>query len=434
MKNKNKRLKIWDNYSYSITNQTVLTKTVIDEAISKFWGEILPNVDNDQHIIALFRVKTIDNLIQTLGHLKRLNKGDKDYYAQYIRDVISIKADDYKTQIINEIIISYGIKEGVASLDKSCLGQEIEATSEIKHLFYKHYKLPITFDPTKYGKIIHYDKSTNSYIVQISDITVAKISQIDKDKETAKNLVEIYTKGNLVLKYEDQYISKHRFSRKIGLRKYQYTHTGDIELFTVSKPTRFIKPKKSSRIFNEKIITLDIETKLVGASLEHKPYLIAYFDGQKSYSFFLSEYKSSEDMIKTCILSLCRAKYHRHKIYIHNLANFDGVFLLKHLAKLGEIKPLINNGKLNSIEFRYTPDNSNYTIVLEFRDSYQILLSSLKKLGKSFDVDTQKSIFPYRFVNFHSLNYVGFVPPIRYFDNISLEEYNNYAKRFNDIK
>lgn len=37
-------------------------------------------------------------------------------------------------------------------------------------------------------------------------------------------------------------------------------------------------------------------------------------------------------MLTNCILSLCRFKYNNYKIYVHNLANFDGIFLLKILG------------------------------------------------------------------------------------------------------
>ena len=42
-----------------------------------------------------------------------------------------------------------------------------------------------------------------------------------------------------------------------------------------------------------------------------------------------------------------------------------------------------------------------------------------------------KGIFPYSFVNKDNLNYIGDVPVLDYFDNVSLEDYNNYYKDFN---
>ena len=117
-----------------------------------------------------------------------------------------------------------------------------------------------------------------------------------------------------------------------------------------------------------------------------------------------------------------------YKVYIHNFANFDIIFLLKYLAKLGIVKPIIHNGKFISIKFIC----NKYTIY--FKDSYQITQSSIRKLGKSFNLDNdlQKGIFPYIFAKPKNLNYIGQVPDIKYFYNLSLEEYNNYSKKFNN--
>lgn len=88
---------------------------------------------------------------------------------------------------------------------------------------------------------------------------------------------------------------------------------------------------------NERFITLDIETRVI--KNEEVPYLIAWFYGKVSKSLFLTYYLNSPDeMIKNCILSLCRFKYHNSRIYMHNLAKFDGIFLLRILAQLGKIK------------------------------------------------------------------------------------------------
>lgn len=120
-------------------------------------------------------------------------------------------------------------------------------------------------------------------------------------------------------------------------------------MLKVSKYHKPIKSKSPSRNLNENFITLDIET-YINQENKHEPYLICYFDGKRANDFYLTDYKSSEDMIKACILSLCRFKYNRYKIYIHNLANFDGIFLLRNLVTLGELKVLLNKGKLISID------------------------------------------------------------------------------------
>jgi len=54
-----------------------------------------------------------------------------------------------------------------------------------------------------------------------------------------------------------------------------------------------------------------------------------------TFSFYLTDYSSSEDMIINAFKDLLVKKYDNYKVYIHNLSNFDGIFLLKILVKLG---------------------------------------------------------------------------------------------------
>ena len=57
-----------------------------------------------------------------------------------------------------------------------------------------------------------------------------------------------------------------------------------------------------------------------------------------------------------------------------------------------------------------------------------LLPASLRSLAKQFNADSMKGIFLYSFVNKDNLNYIGKVLVLDYFDNVSLEDYNNYYK------
>lgn len=202
--------------------------------------------------------------------------------------------------------------------------------------------------------------------------------------------------GMIVLTYTDYWIDENKFKRVMSNNEatYYFTRSGIFELFTIVKPTRFIKRTRGNKNIDKKAVTLDIET-FLNSDNEHIPYVISYYDGEVAYatnSFYLTDFKSSNEMIKASIESLLQPKYHKHKIYIHNLANFDSIFLLKNLVALGELNVIMNKGKLISIDLKMND------IEISFRDSYQILLAGLKKLGKSFKVETEKAIFPYGFV------------------------------------
>src|SRR3981081_105074 len=134
-------------------------------------------------------------------------------------------------------------------------------------------------------------------------------------------------------------------------------------------------------------------------------------------------------MILDCFKDILIRKYNNSNVYIHNLAKFDIIFLLKYLVKLGSVHPIIHNQIIISINLNYGTNNE-YKI--NFKDSYLILLASLMKLCKSFKVETTKSIFPHLFVNESNLDYIGAVPDFKYFTKVSKEDYLEYCKQFNN--
>jgi hypothetical protein len=157
------------------------------------------------------------------------------------------------------------------------------------------------------------------------------------------------------------------------------------------------------------------------------PFCVSIYDGKIISSYYLSDYKNSEELIISALTSIMVRKYNGYNIYIHNIAKFDKIFLFKYLVKLGPVKPIIHNGRIISINFNF---GNKYS--LHFKDSYLLLLSSLRKLTKSFNVEIQKSIFPYFFVNENNLNYIGEVPNIKYFNKINKTDYKKYKNNFNN--
>jgi len=122
------------------------------------------------------------------------------------------------------------------------------------------------------------------------------------------------------------------------------------------------------------------------------PYRFSIFDGQHSYSFYLSDYNSSDQMLIETVKFLMKRKYTGYKIYLHNFSNFDGIFLIRILSSLSDkIKPIIRDNRIIDL-------NLIQNCILYFRDSYLMLPSSLRKLAIQFNVDN-KGIFPYNFFN-----------------------------------
>ena len=56
-----------------------------------------------------------------------------------------------------------------------------------------------------------------------------------------------------------------------------------------------------------------------------------------------------------------------------------------------------------------------------------------RRLATNFNIEQGKGIFPYKFADeSYALDYVGEVPNISYFENITIEDYNKYCLTFNN--
>ena len=162
----------------------------------------------------------------------------------------------------------------------------------------------------------------------------------------------------------------------------------------------------------------------------------------------MTDYKNHEELLKDAILSLLKPKYSGYNVYIHNLSNFDGIFLLKTLAELLDsekykisVTPVLRDGSFISIKIKF----DKYSI--SFRDSYLLLPISLRELSSQFKVEHPKTIFPHNFLNDkfnpnlksqNDLNYVGPVPALNYFGDLStnenvksiVENYSNFLEGY----
>jgi hypothetical protein len=284
-------------------------------------------------------------------------------------------------------------------------------------------KLPISIDPNDFGKVINKSSTDEGNIYTILD----NLGRIIIFKEFEKeNLVEFFKNGNLILSFKDIKFSDGKILRKLGTKSLFFENGAkSLELLTLDTP--FISKLKSDKIETNNFITLDIET--YGDS-ELTPYLICFYDGIKTYSFYLGDYNSIESMMEACFKKLFIRKYNNYQIYVHNLTKFDIYFLLKYLIKYVSVEPLIHKGRIIQLVIKY---GHNFEYSLNFKDSYLILLASLEKLSLAFNIETPKSIFPHKFVNANNLNYIGEVPSISNFFKIDNLTYYDYNKIFGGL-
>jgi len=401
------KLSNWINYTIKIS-PSIFTKELIKINLNKFWTNVVETeLKDDQHIIFLFRIQWSDNQFVSIGNLQKLNIEDKDYILNKIVEEMIDKGGYYLEQSIISLTFTYAIRKGKAI--------EKVINTNIQCHNYQHHKLPITMNPLEYGKLI--DKFGDTYIVSVNPKNIASITQLENSNE-----VKFYKSAELTYEWIDKWIDSNTFSRTLGRKEWIFKNNEQI-LFKTEKSGKFMKTLVRSDTLQNKFISMDIETFIKDGI--HTPYAISWFDGENSFSYYLTDFKSSDLMIIHAIKDLMVKKYDNYKVYIHNLARFDGIFLLRILANLGQIKPKIRNDEIIYIDFRYKDYN------VSFRDSKQLLNHSLRDLGKSFNVDIQKSIFPYSFVNEDNLNYIGEVPNINYFDGVNQYDFYDYENKFN---
>ena len=77
------------------------------------------------------------------------------------------------------------------------------------------------------------------------------------------NKVKAFRQGMLTLTYEDTQLEDLKFIRTINKNKYLYNSDGQLELFYVQKPTKYISTLQEGSKIDSNFITMDIETRLV---------------------------------------------------------------------------------------------------------------------------------------------------------------------------
>jgi hypothetical protein len=229
-------------------------------------------------------------------------------------------------------------------------------------------------------------KKPNSNILYLINITVGGPGLLGADERIKHHVFIMQANNNnkIILEFEDIIKDKQKldtFTRKIiggGGGKQQEFHfvEGKLILKIINRPTSYLKSIKVDKQINEKFITMDIESRKINNI--STPYLIGIYDGIKSYSFYLKDYNNIESMLKAAFTHLLKSKYDQHKIYLHNLSFFDGVFMLNILNELPNsfLSLTRHEGKLINITLSY---GKKYHIY--FRDSLLILPLSLYKLA-----------------------------------------------------
>lgn len=330
---------------------------------------------------------------------------------------LELKDDEYYEDPIKAVIFRYRIVNAgpneapmVSVFDK----MEPKNKKEPRIMGY-NLPLPNTSDYTQFGSIFAQNNNI-FYINNPLKLYSFKVTVLD-----GHNLIELYksnsSNSEVILTVRDYLTDNPKtFKRTVNNLEYYFIE-GKLTMKKHIGITQFLTSLKPQKKIRENcVITMDIETYIDEGIV--RPFLISYYDGKLSRSFYLSDFKDENEMILVCLISVIKSKYNGYIVYLHNLSKFDSAFIMRHLAKINDNKargPLMKDGRV--IEFRVKLGR----VTVKFRDSLLMLPMSLKLLGKSFGVE-EKGQFPIFFFKKDTLEYVGKLPDIKYFKEISSEE------------
>jgi hypothetical protein len=242
-----------------------------------------------------------------------------------------------------------------------------------------------------------------------------------------KNNKEYLIFTDLVYYNKEDYELIRKFDNNI-----LYIKNSNIQFIENELTSKLIQKKKRSFSYDDKYITFDIECYLESKNenvSQFIPYSCKWYTQNDSKFYYTEEFTSWEEMVIKSFKDI-KSKYNNYTIYVHNLSNFDSIFILKVLSKIYKINSINKEGKFISINI-HSKDNKN-KFNIKIKDSYLLLPLSLEKLIDGFSIDTKKLIFPYKFVNKNNLNYIGEFPEYNYFyDNFNQESYEKYLESSN---
>jgi|SRR6267154_1886927 len=135
--------KLWINKIFDINlSSTFLSKDLLNKYLNEFWLDIVMNINDNEHILFIPRLKLIDNQYVSLSKMLKINKDNKNEIQSFLSDLIGLSNEAYKNIPIKSIIFSYGVRKGkiISEFTSSILDKVIKY-----HTFYLFFYLFFLF-------------------------------------------------------------------------------------------------------------------------------------------------------------------------------------------------------------------------------------------------------------------------------------------------
>jgi len=376
-----------------------------------------------------FKVKFMDQRNRSISYVQIVKREDFEKLFDIFKEFWDTRSNNYHITPVEEIIYSFKFINDSDPLknDKKVINRDSRCI-EHKPFAFHGYNLPTTMDLYEWGDVIFNNNYSEATIYKKDSKGIYFVKLHNNYYESK------FTVGDTTLfTFRDQIENVYdltEFTRELNNHLYKL-YNNEVIFKKIKRSVNFMKKSSKSITVSSKFLTMDFETRTINDVMS--VICVSIYDGKNISSFYIDNYKNSEDLIKSSIKSILIRKYNNCKVYFHNFSNFDAVFLLRILSEISndKLKPIIRDERVIDLKFNYGKNNI-YKIY--FRDSLLLLPCSLRELGKSFDVDVKKGLFPYKFINEINvpLNYIGKVPGINMFEGLSLKQYSNYSEDFNN--
>lgn len=404
-------------------------KNVLDEFDSKGSYSILFYVQDTKGDIKSLDRQLLINKVTSIKRIMRLIKERMDLLNVRYSGQTFVRFLCKTRRLHGSLNITINNEPIITPIIDNTQSHNLESGSQSPWLSDSY--LPLSMDLSTYGHVIEERGSTVKFLYKGRFLDV-KILDAGHHEIIIKN-------GNFEtfiedLAHEDSFI---RMIKSQNTANYLLISNGKVINVEYEVNTKFIKPIKKHTKLNKKFATFDIETYQsteegkVGWSI---PYAVGFYNGRKSYKYYVSNYKNDEEMLVACLTNLI-TNCNGRTVYAHNLAGFDInlIFLTLHEHfTVSDINSIDNRIISLTAALKVEGDSEAQKKIpkITFRDSNKLIPGSLKSLGKSYNVEVVKDIFPYKFVNSDNLQYNGPIPDIKYFnqDPETINEYNLLSK------
>jgi len=294
------------------------------------------------------------------------------------------------------------------------------------------------------------------------------LSVNDSGDEAAVNKINYYNSYRIVERHVDniKFTWDIKFKPTFINNIVDYRITNIDELFNLIRPIESVNNYKQifkldtmeelvhEQMFNNKIGVIDLETcpkinddKGGVEESDNKMGIQKVYaggwrvDDEKHFYYYGNKgCENQESLIKQIFTDIFECGYAKYTFYAHNLGKFDGHFIVRNLLvdlsthdKFEDVKLIV--GDSNEIIQIKIKRNKGLNIKLKkgekvkygeikILDSFKLIPTNLDCIGKDMLNVKGKDIFSHNFMNYSNLFYEGNLPDIKFFNNISSDDYN----------